>query len=81
MVTAVEPAAPAPDPVIAAHALKVIVRGAALGALIVFALIVGICLANGLTPDRPDPAGTVNRVVQGVTIHPWNGAGGHVPRR
>jgi tagatose-6-phosphate ketose/aldose isomerase len=38
-------------------------------------------LALGLTPDRPDPAGTVNRVVQGVTIHPWNGAGGHVPRR
>jgi tagatose-6-phosphate ketose/aldose isomerase len=37
-------------------------------------------LALGLTPDRPDPAGTVNRVVQGVTIHPWNGAGGHVPR-
>jgi tagatose-6-phosphate ketose/aldose isomerase len=32
-------------------------------------------LALGLTPDRPDPAGTVNRVVQGVTIHPWNGAG------
>jgi len=38
-------------------------------------------LALGLTPDRPDPAGTVNRVVQGVTIHPWNGAGSHVPRR
>ena len=38
-------------------------------------------LALGLTPDRPDPAGTVNRVVQGVTIHPWNGAGDHVPRR
>ena len=38
-------------------------------------------LALGLTPDRPDPAGTVNRVVQGVTIHPWNGAGVHVPRR
>jgi tagatose-6-phosphate ketose/aldose isomerase len=38
-------------------------------------------LALGLTPDRPDPAGTVNRVVQGVTIHPWNGAGGNVPRR
>jgi tagatose-6-phosphate ketose/aldose isomerase len=38
-------------------------------------------LELGLTPDRPDPAGTVNRVVQGVTIHPWNGAGGDVPRR
>jgi tagatose-6-phosphate ketose/aldose isomerase len=38
-------------------------------------------LALGLTPDLPDPAGTVNRVVQGVTIHPWNGAGRDVPRR
>jgi len=38
-------------------------------------------LALGLTPDQPDPAGTVNRVVQGVTIHPWNGAGTLVPRR
>ncbi len=38
-------------------------------------------LALGLTPDHPDPAGTVNRVVQGVTIHPWNGLGRDVPRR
>jgi tagatose-6-phosphate ketose/aldose isomerase len=38
-------------------------------------------LALGLTPDVPDPAGTVNRVVQGVTIHPWNGTGRDVPRR
>lgn len=37
-------------------------------------------LALGLTPDRPDATGTVNRVVQGVTIHPWNGAR-DVPRR
>jgi len=44
-----------------------------------FALLQSLEL--GLTPDRPDPGGTVNRVVQGVTIHPWNGAGGHVPRR
>lgn len=28
-------------------------------------------LALGLTPDRPNAAGVVNRVVQGVTIHPW----------
>jgi tagatose-6-phosphate ketose/aldose isomerase len=28
-------------------------------------------LALGLTPDRPNVAGVVNRVVQGVTIHPW----------
>jgi tagatose-6-phosphate ketose/aldose isomerase len=26
--------------------------------------------ALGLTPDNPFPDGTVNRVVQGVTIHP-----------
>ncbi len=38
-------------------------------------------LALGLTPDSPDPAGTVNRVVQGVTIHPWNGAVRDVPGR
>ena len=38
-------------------------------------------LALGLTPDVPDPAGTVNRVVQGVTIHPWNGTGRDVPGR
>lgn len=38
-------------------------------------------LALGLTPDKPDASGTVNRVVQGVTIHPWNGAGRDVPRR
>jgi len=37
-------------------------------------------LALGLTPDRPDATGTVNRVVQGVTIHPWNGTR-DVPRR
>jgi tagatose-6-phosphate ketose/aldose isomerase len=38
-------------------------------------------LALGLTPDVPDPAGTVNRVVQGVTVHPWNGTGRDVPGR
>lgn len=30
-------------------------------------------LALGLTPDRPNAAGVVNRVVQGVNIHPWPG--------
>lgn len=30
-------------------------------------------LALGLTPDRPNAAGVVNRVVQGVIIHPWSG--------
>lgn len=30
-------------------------------------------LALGLTPDRPNAAGIVNRVVQGVIIHPWQG--------
>ena len=28
-------------------------------------------LARGLTPDNPFPGGEVNRVVKGVTIHPW----------
>ena len=30
-------------------------------------------LALGLTPDRPNASGVVNRVVQGVVIHPWQG--------
>lgn len=38
-------------------------------------------LALGLTPDRPNGAGVVNRVVQGVTIHPWQETRGNVPRR
>jgi tagatose-6-phosphate ketose/aldose isomerase len=38
-------------------------------------------LALGLTPDRPNAAGVVNRVVQGVTIHPWRGKRDDVPRR
>lgn len=29
------------------------------------------CLALGITPDNPCPSGEVNRVVQGVTIHPF----------
>jgi len=28
-----------------------------------------VSLALGLTPDRPNASGTVNRVVQGVRIH------------
>lgn len=28
-------------------------------------------LAHGLTPDNPFPSGEVNRVVQGVTVHPY----------
>ena len=28
-------------------------------------------LLGGHTPDNPFPTGEVNRVVQGVTIHPW----------
>jgi tagatose-6-phosphate ketose/aldose isomerase len=35
-------------------------------------------LALGLTPDRPNAAGVVNRVVQGVVIHAWTE---HVSRR
>lgn len=38
-------------------------------------------LALGLTPDRPNVAGVVNRVVQGVTIHPWRAGSGDVPGR
>lgn len=36
-------------------------------------------LALGLRPDTPSVSGTVNRVVRGVTIHPFAG-GGDVPR-
>ncbi|HEY5754253.1 MAG TPA: SIS domain-containing protein [Steroidobacter sp.] len=38
-------------------------------------------LALGLTPDRPNAAGVVNRVVQGVIIHPWSERREHVSRR
>jgi tagatose-6-phosphate ketose/aldose isomerase len=38
-------------------------------------------LARGLTPDVPNTAGVVNRVVQGVTIYPWQEQDGDVPRR
>jgi tagatose-6-phosphate ketose/aldose isomerase len=34
----------------------------------VFALLSSLALA--LTPDSPNAAGTVSRVVRGVTIHP-----------
>ena len=37
-------------------------------------------LLLGVTPDRPNAAGVVNRVVQGVTIHRWQPAGRDVPR-
>lgn len=30
-------------------------------------------LALGLAPDRPNASGVVNRVVQGVIVHPWPG--------
>lgn len=35
-----------------------------------FALAQSIRVGN--TPDTPSASGTVNRVVQGVVIHPWN---------
>jgi tagatose-6-phosphate ketose/aldose isomerase len=35
-------------------------------------------LALGLRPDCPNAAGVVNRVVQGVTIHPWREQRTHV---
>jgi len=30
-------------------------------------------VAQGVTPDNPRPDGTVNRVVKGVTLHPYSG--------
>jgi tagatose-6-phosphate ketose/aldose isomerase len=38
-------------------------------------------LARGLRPDVPNTAGVVNRVVQGVTIYPWEEQSGDVSRR
>lgn len=37
-------------------------------------------LALGLNPDQPNTTGVVNRVVQGVVIHPWNGQSLHGKR-
>ncbi len=31
-------------------------------------------LSLGLRPDNPNAAGTVSRVVKGVSIHPWRGS-------
>lgn len=39
--------------------------------LVAQALAMTQSLALGLSPDRPNAAGVVNRVVQGVTIHAW----------
>ena len=49
---------------------------------VVFAQVLALrqSLAHGLTPDNPNAAGVVSRVVQGVTIHPWR-AGSDVPGR
>ena len=33
----------------------------------------GTSLSLGLTPDSPSPSGQVNRVVKGVTVHPYGG--------
>lgn len=30
-------------------------------------------IALGITPDNPCPSGSVNRIVQGVTVHPYKG--------
>ncbi len=42
---------------------------------VVCAQLIGLeaSLALGLTPDNPFPSGEVNRVVQGVTVHPLEG--------
>lgn len=40
------------------------------GAVVAQLLALRFALARGGTPDNPFPAGEVNRVVQGVTVHP-----------
>lgn len=42
--------------------------------LLVYAQIYALAqsLHFGMTPDNPSPEGRVNRVVQGVNIHPWH---------
>jgi tagatose-6-phosphate ketose/aldose isomerase len=50
---------------------------------VLFAQIFGLrqSLMLGITPDQPNAAGVVNRVVQGVTIHRWPAGDSDVPRR
>jgi tagatose-6-phosphate ketose/aldose isomerase len=50
---------------------------------VVFAQCLGLrqSLQFGLTPDNPNVAGVVSRVVKGVRIHPWAGNGADVPGR
>lgn len=50
---------------------------------VVFAQILALrqSLELGLTPDRPNAAGVVNRVVQGVSIYPWQEDRTDVSRR
>jgi len=47
---------------------------------VVFAQSLGLrqSLQFGLTPDNPNVAGVVSRVVKGVRIHPWAGNGADV---
>lgn len=45
----------------------------------IFALLQSLALGN--TPDRPSASGTVNRVVQGVTVYPFLGEVNHVSGR
>jgi tagatose-6-phosphate ketose/aldose isomerase len=57
----------------AAHPLDVLDDAVRAVVLVVVAQVLALhqSLAHGLTPDNPFPSGTVNRVVQGVTIHPF----------
>ena len=57
-----------------------LVAGLLLGALFAQIYALRQSLLLGVTPDRPNAAGVVNRVVQGVTIHRWQPAGRDVPR-
>jgi tagatose-6-phosphate ketose/aldose isomerase len=43
-------------------------------------LALRMSLELGLRPDTPSRSGTVNRVVRGVTIYPFDAEAGHVPR-
>jgi len=54
---------------------------ALLNAVFVQVLALRQSLELGLTPDTPNAAGVVNRVVQGVAIHHWPGDSADGPRR
>ena len=60
------------DPISIRYPLIELAAGAICVAAVVLAQLVALrfSMALGLTADNPFPSGEVNRVVQGVTIHP-----------